>query len=118
MVCRSNRLAKRRLFLARAVLIRPDDDSQELLESFRKIVVDTIKAEETYTISLSGPEKRMSELFTESEQDRLGILNAVAGGDLQQAYILQCKAARKTYHRRKELLVLSKTLEQLKKPVS
>ena len=119
LVCRRNRLAKRRLFLARAVLIRPEDDSQELLESFRKIVVDTIGAEETYATSLSGPEKRMSELFTESEQYRLEILNAVAKGDLQQAYMLQCKAGRKTYHRREELLVLSKTLlEELKKPAS
>lgn len=109
LLCRRNRLAKRRLFLARAVLIRPEDDSQKLLERFRKIVADTIEAEEVYVISLSGPQKRISELFTESEKDRLEILNAVVRGDLQQAYTLQCKAGRKTYHRREELLALSKT---------
>jgi hypothetical protein len=122
-LCENNRDSAIQFVQTRKLLISPSKKSQELLKTFRTIVVDTIKAEKAYATNLpksQKSQKRMFEIFSDSEQTRLKILNAIANEDMEEAYGLQCKAIEKAYHTRQEILELSKILlveEELEKTV-
>ncbi len=118
-LCERNRDTMLWFSRARRLLISPSNNSQELLRSFQEIVNKTIEAEQAYATNLPKPQKRMFEIFTDSERVRLEILNAVAKNDMEEAYRIQCKAIEKAYHSRQEILELSKILveEELEKTV-
>lgn len=110
-LCERNRDTMLRFCRARRLLVSSSNNIQELLESFQEIVNKTIEAEQSYATNLPKPQKRMFEIFTDSEKDRLEILNAIAvKKDIEEAYRLQCEAIEKAYHTRQEILELSKSL--------
>lgn len=119
-LCERNRDTMLRFCRARRLLISPSNNIQELLRSYQEIVNKTIEAEQAYATNLPKPQKRMFEIFTDSERVRLEILNAIAEKkDIEEAYRLQCEAIAKAYHTRQEILELSKILveEELEKTV-